>query len=240
MAKLADFGVSDIQTGGQHKDYVKATAGTPAFFAPEMCGDDKTGSKLYSGRAADLWALGVCLHMWIFLRLPFEAPTVYMLMQEIGHSPLEIPENDAHSPELIALCRGLLNKKPQLRLRIKDLRRDPHPSPNPSPGPSPSPNPSPNPKQDLRRDPWMTEGGKAPLPVPEGQGHSTVGKDELRDILQRGMVQLRGTKMLDSAVQEGSEGNRFVDKNKQVDVAPKPKGPAGRPTGPGGRPMLKR
>ena len=55
-----------------------------------------------------------------------------------------------------------------------------------------------------------------------------------------GMVQLRGTKMLDSAVQEGSEGNRFVDKNKQVDVAPKPKGPAGRPTGPGGRPMLKR
>ena len=54
------------------------------------------------------------------------------------------------------------------------------------------------------------------------------------------MVQLRGTKMLDSAVQEGSEGNRFVDKNKQVDVAPKPKGPAGRPTGPGGRPMLKR
>ena len=46
-----------------------------------MCGDDKTGSKLYSGRAADLWALGVCLHMWIFLRLPFEAPTVYMLMQ---------------------------------------------------------------------------------------------------------------------------------------------------------------
>ena len=86
----------------------------------------------------------------------------------------------------------------------------------------------------------MTEGGKAPLPVPEGQGHSTVGKDELRDILQRSMVQLRGTKMLDSAVQEGSEGNRFVDKNKQVDVAPKPKGPAGRPTGPGGRPMLKR
>ena len=47
--------------------------------------------------------------------------------QEIGHSPLEIPENDAHSPELIALCRGLLNKKPQLRLRIKERRRDPSP-----------------------------------------------------------------------------------------------------------------
>jgi len=61
MAKLADFGVSSISEGGQHKDYVKATAGTPAFFAPEMCGDDKTGAKVYSGRAADVWALGVCV-----------------------------------------------------------------------------------------------------------------------------------------------------------------------------------
>ena len=87
----------------------------------------------------------------------------------------------------------------------------------------------------------MTEGGKAPLPSAEGQGHSTVGKDELRDILQRSIVQLRGTKMLDSAVQEGTAGNRFVDKNKQVDVSPAPKRPAGRPgAGPGGRPMLKR
>jgi [calcium/calmodulin-dependent protein kinase] kinase len=211
VAKLADFGVSDIQSGGSHKDYVKATAGTPAFFAPEMCGDDKTGSKLYSGRAADLWALGVCLHMWIFLRLPFEAPTVYMLMQEIGHSPLDIPENDTHSAELIELCRGLLNKKPQLRMRIKDLRRNA----------------------------WMTEGGTVPLPAREGAGHSVAVKGELQDILTRGMVQLRGMKILDSTAQEGSEGNRFVDNNKQVDVAPKAKGPAGRPA-PRGPGMLKR
>ena len=29
LAKLADFGVSDIQEGHAHKDYVKATAGKP-------------------------------------------------------------------------------------------------------------------------------------------------------------------------------------------------------------------
>ena len=130
------------------------------------------------------------------------------LVQEIGHSPLEIPEDDAHSAELIELCRGLLNKKPQLRRRIKDLRRDA----------------------------WMTEGGTVPLPVPEGVGHSTKG--ELQDILQRGMVQLRSTKILDSTAKEGGEGNRFVDNNKQVDVAPKAK-PAGRPA-PRGPGMLKR
>ena len=109
VAKLADFGVSDIQSGGGHKDYVKATAGTPAFFAPEMCGDDKTGSKLYSGRAADLWALGVCLHMWIFLRLPFEAPTVYMLMQASRRraGPPPPPSNRHRTPLINPLAHPL-------------------------------------------------------------------------------------------------------------------------------------
>ena len=39
-AKLADFGVSAICGAGRAGDYVRGTAGTPAFFAPEMCGDD--------------------------------------------------------------------------------------------------------------------------------------------------------------------------------------------------------
>ena len=130
------------------------------------------------------------------------------LLQEIGHSPLEIPEDDTHSAELIELCRGLLNKKPQLRLRIKDLRRDA----------------------------WMTEKGTVSLPIPEGAGHTTVVKGELQDILQRGMVQLRGTKILEKTAQEGSEGNRFVDNNKQVEVEKKVT-----QARPGGRPgMLKR
>ena len=41
-AKLADFGVSAICGAGRAGDYVRGTAGTPAFFAPEMCGDDAT------------------------------------------------------------------------------------------------------------------------------------------------------------------------------------------------------
>ena len=50
-AKLADFGVSAICGEGRAGDYVRGTAGTPAFFAPEMCGDDKTGARAYSGKA---------------------------------------------------------------------------------------------------------------------------------------------------------------------------------------------
>ena len=39
-AKLADFGAAAICSEGRAGDYVRGTAGTPAFFAPEMCGDD--------------------------------------------------------------------------------------------------------------------------------------------------------------------------------------------------------
>ena len=38
--KLADFGAAAICGEGRAGDYVRGTAGTPAFFAPEMCGDD--------------------------------------------------------------------------------------------------------------------------------------------------------------------------------------------------------
>jgi len=50
-AKLADFGVSAICGEGRAGDYVRGTTGTPSFFAPEMCGDDKTGARAYSGKA---------------------------------------------------------------------------------------------------------------------------------------------------------------------------------------------
>ena len=51
-AKLADFGVSAICGEGRAGDYVRGTTGTPSFFAPEMCGDDKTGARAYSGKVA--------------------------------------------------------------------------------------------------------------------------------------------------------------------------------------------
>lgn len=39
----------------------RPSAGTPAFFAPEMC-----GGRPFSGRAADRWALGICLYLFIY------------------------------------------------------------------------------------------------------------------------------------------------------------------------------
>jgi [calcium/calmodulin-dependent protein kinase] kinase len=42
---------------------INTTVGTPAFFAPEMCGPIATPFKPFP---AECWALGVCLFMFVF------------------------------------------------------------------------------------------------------------------------------------------------------------------------------
>uniref|UniRef100_A0A3Q3DCX7 calcium/calmodulin-dependent protein kinase n=1 Tax=Hippocampus comes TaxID=109280 RepID=A0A3Q3DCX7_HIPCM len=64
--KIADFGVSNQFEG---KDaLLSSTAGTPAFMAPETLSDKR---KSFSGKALDVWAMGVTLFCFIFGKCPF-------------------------------------------------------------------------------------------------------------------------------------------------------------------------
>lgn len=56
--RICDFGSAQLAGPGE---CVLRTVGTPAFFTPEMC---RGGP--FSARAADLWALGVCLYIFVF------------------------------------------------------------------------------------------------------------------------------------------------------------------------------
>ncbi len=56
--RICDFG-SARQCGPD--DVMVRTVGTPAFFSPEMC-----DGRPYSARGADVWALGVCLYIFVF------------------------------------------------------------------------------------------------------------------------------------------------------------------------------
>lgn len=75
--RICDFGSAQLAGPGE---YVLRTVGTPAFFTPEMC---RGGP--FSARAADLWALGVCLYIFVFgaapplLSLPLPAPSSVQL-----------------------------------------------------------------------------------------------------------------------------------------------------------------
>ena len=112
----------------------------------------------------------------------------------------------------------MLAKKPQHRLRIKDLRRNA----------------------------WLTAGRSAPLPQPQNMatGHQTVQKGELQEILRQAVTQIKVENKFKQAQHVSkSTGRRFLDKVKPAAPPAAAAAPPAQP--PGGAPrrhpaMLKR
>ena len=78
IAKLADFGVSKVIEDGS--DIIKQTEGTYHFMPPEAC-DLEIDE--FSGKAADVWALGVTLYAMLYNKVPFWGSTEFELMENI-------------------------------------------------------------------------------------------------------------------------------------------------------------
>lgn len=81
--KISDFGVSRTFEGS---DLMKMNVGTPMFWAPEAIGGGEV-----SGRACDIWALGVSLYIMLFARYPWQVDgdeVSYRIGQQIAHCPL--------------------------------------------------------------------------------------------------------------------------------------------------------
>eukprot|EP00698_Gefionella_okellyi_P016758 TRINITY_DN4816_c0_g1_i2.p1 TRINITY_DN4816_c0_g1~~TRINITY_DN4816_c0_g1_i2.p1 ORF type:complete len:403 (+),score=70.18 TRINITY_DN4816_c0_g1_i2:108-1316(+) len=129
--KISDFGVSQLFDGDD--DSLTRTAGSPAYTAPEIC-NQSTSS--FSGRAADIWALGVSMHMLLFGRLPFIADSVPDLYHAILEQSIDISSLNV-SPLLQNLLEQLLDKNPETRITLPQLRNHD----------------------------WLTKSGTRPLPV---------------------------------------------------------------------------
>jgi len=112
--KFVDFGVSEMFEPGQ--DRSKKSAGSPAFFSPEMC-TAQHGEM--STKACDIWALGVTLHCLCFGKLPFVGHTILELYENIRTLQLEIPEC---SPELKDLLTKMMMKDPKQRITLSEIR----------------------------------------------------------------------------------------------------------------------
>ncbi|KAJ3170221.1 hypothetical protein HDU88_008848 [Geranomyces variabilis] len=156
--KISDFGVSvvvrprtqiDLMADQQadqperiHELELAKTAGTPAFFAPEMCGtpDEDFSSSLASlpapgggggsddppiGKGIDIWALGVTLYCLVFGAVPFIAETEYELFSVISRKPLEFPPDVAIDPALQDLLTRLLDKDPATRITLEEIKVHP-------------------------------------------------------------------------------------------------------------------
>ncbi|KAG0247949.1 hypothetical protein BG011_000697 [Mortierella polycephala] len=152
--KIVDFGVSEM-FDKKGCDMTKKSAGSPAFMAPELCRPDHGE---VSGKATDIWSMGVTLYCLRYGRLPYVSESILEMHRVIREDPLVIPpDND---PRFVDLIKRLLDKDPSTRITIEQMREDP----------------------------WVTNDGKEPLISMEENTASAVTEitdEDLRGAIQR-------------------------------------------------------
>ncbi|KAI7821888.1 kinase-like domain-containing protein [Gamsiella multidivaricata] len=119
VVKIVDFGVSEM-FDKKGDDMTKKSAGSPAFMAPELCRPDHGE---VSGRATDIWSMGITLYCLRYGRLPYVSESILEMQRVIREEDFEIPEEK--DPRFESLIRKLLEKDPNKRITIDELRNDP-------------------------------------------------------------------------------------------------------------------
>jgi [calcium/calmodulin-dependent protein kinase] kinase len=115
VLKIVDFGVSEMFEKASDMMTAKS-AGSPAFLPPELC---VTRHGDVSGRAADIWSMGVSLYCLRFGKIPFERGGVLDLYEAIKNEKLELSDDD---PQFVDLMYRLLEKDPKKRIRMEEIR----------------------------------------------------------------------------------------------------------------------
>ncbi|PSN71063.1 Pkinase-domain-containing protein [Corynespora cassiicola Philippines] len=119
VLKIVDFGVSEMfDKQGEMK--TAKSAGSPAFMPPELC-VPKHGH--VSGKAADIWSMGVTLYCLMFGRIPFEKHGMIELYQSIR---MDRPEFEVEvNEDFKDLILRLLQKDPEKRITMEEIREHP-------------------------------------------------------------------------------------------------------------------
>ena len=116
VLKIVDFGVSEMFE--KHSEMFTAkSAGSPAFLPPELCVVKHGG---ISGKAADIWSMGVTLYCLRFGRIPFERSNILDLYEAIKNEELHVPVESGDAFE--DLIRRVLEKNPETRIKMSELR----------------------------------------------------------------------------------------------------------------------
>ncbi|PYI10053.1 calcium/calmodulin dependent protein kinase [Aspergillus sclerotiicarbonarius CBS 121057] len=119
VLKVVDFGVSEMFEKDSNM-FTAKSAGSPAFLPPELCvvrhGD-------VSGKAADIWSMGVTLYCLRYGKLPFEMQSIFELYEAIKNDPVVCEgESDENFRDLMS---QILEKDPTKRIQMEELREHP-------------------------------------------------------------------------------------------------------------------
>jgi [calcium/calmodulin-dependent protein kinase] kinase len=116
VLKIVDFGVSEMFEKQSEMKTAKS-AGSPAFLPPELC-VAKHGE--ISGKAADIWSMGISLYCLRFGCIPFEKSGVLELYEAIKQDRVDFqPDTE---PEFVDLLNKILEKDPSKRIKMEELR----------------------------------------------------------------------------------------------------------------------
>lgn len=118
--KIADFGVSNQFEGADA--LLSSTVGTPAFLAPEALTETREN---FSGKALDVWAMGVTLYCFVFGVCPFMDERILGLHQKIRMQPVVFPQHTNTSDDLRDLLLKMLDKNPESRITVPQLKVHP-------------------------------------------------------------------------------------------------------------------
>ncbi|KAJ4353775.1 uncharacterized protein N0V89_005505 [Didymosphaeria variabile] len=118
VLKIVDFGVSEMFDKQDQMKTAKS-AGSPAFMPPELC-VARHGE--VDGKAVDIWSMGVTLFCLLFGRIPFERHGMIELYQAIR---MDQPEYDDCDENLKDLMQKLLEKDPEKRINMEQIREHP-------------------------------------------------------------------------------------------------------------------
>lgn len=87
--------------------------------------NDLADVKTFSGKANDVWALGVTLYALIYNELPFWADTEMGLLEQIHKSDLKLlSEKRRVSDGLKRVLLRMLDKDPLTRITLDELKKD--------------------------------------------------------------------------------------------------------------------
>lgn len=122
LENLDDVVVFDLNGN----DMLAERHGCPAYVSPELL---NPGKPKYSGRAADMWSLGILLFVLLLGRYPFYDSTPFGLFMKIRQCQLALPDKSAKGDrltrEVMFLIRWLLRKAPAERLSALELMTHP-------------------------------------------------------------------------------------------------------------------
>lgn len=105
-----------------------STEGTRAFWAPEMLADESS-ERGFSGYASDIWAVGVCLYIFVLGSTPFKGggdEGVLLCFESIKNDdPCAALDPATVSGPCASLMRALLTKDWQARIPIDQALQHP-------------------------------------------------------------------------------------------------------------------